>query len=171
MQKHVKLVALICGYFYGGAVFADSVSDSLQKIETETLILKARERQLDVQDKIISKQRQIASKRAESERVTQSAVVGNPMILSIEGLGKNMSASLQLEGGGTADVFSGDILSNGMKVVSIRPNEVIVENGQGKRIRLAGAARGVQEFDTAVSPSAMNFPPLPPPLAHKGFEK
>ncbi|MGZ3237538.1 MAG: type IV pilus biogenesis protein PilP, partial [Burkholderiaceae bacterium] len=107
MQNYLKPIVLFSGLVLSSAVFAESASDNLTRIEAETLVLKAREKQLDVQAKIIARQSEIASKQAESDRLTQTAVYGNPVILSIEGLGKAMFATLQMENGNAIDVQTG----------------------------------------------------------------
>ena len=58
------LVSLLgCAYAY-----ADPTAEKLSQIEGETLLLKARERQLDVQGSILMKQNQIATMRAAGKR-------------------------------------------------------------------------------------------------------
>ncbi|MGZ3240128.1 MAG: type IV pilus biogenesis protein PilP [Burkholderiaceae bacterium] len=165
MQNYLKPIVLFSGLVLSSAVFAESASDNLTRIEAETLVLKAREKQLDVQAKIIARQSEIASKQAESDRLTQTAVYGNPVILSIEGLGKAMFATLQMENGNAIDVQTGDVLSNGMKIVSIRSNEVIIENTKKKRIRLAAASQTPVAFDSTFPSSGLRLPPLAPPTA------
>ena len=106
MSKSLKHIVLISGLLLSGFTLAESASENLTRIEAETLVLKAREKQLDVQAKIIAKQSEIASKQADSNRVTQSAVPGLPVILSIEGLGKNIFATLQLDNGSRTNAMS-----------------------------------------------------------------
>ncbi|WP_211474760.1 type IV pilus biogenesis protein PilP [Collimonas humicola] len=171
MQNYLKHVVFFSGVLLSAAALAESASNDLTKIEAETLVLKARERQLDVQAKIIARQSEIAGKQAETERITQSAVLGNPVILSIEGLGGKMFATLKMENGTTLDVQGGDVLSNGMKVVSIRPNEVIIESARKKRTRLAPATHSAVAFDASYPSPGLNFPPLAPPLSLKGNGK
>src|SRR5688572_30500509 len=104
MPNCLKHLVLLAGLAVSGTVIAESASENLSRIEAETLILKAREKQLDVQAKIIAKQSEIASKQAESDRRTHAAESGNPVILAIEGVGKAMFATLQLANGTTVDV-------------------------------------------------------------------
>ena len=164
MQNYLK--AILCtGLVLSGASYAQSASSDLTKIEAETLVLKARERQLDIQAKIIAKQSEIASKQAETDRIAQSAVAGNPVILSIEGLGGKMFATLRMENGTTVDIQPGDTLSNGMKIVSIRTNEVIIEATKNKRMRLAVASHTPSTFDPAFPSTGLHLPPLAPPNA------
>jgi type IV pilus biogenesis protein PilP len=161
--------ALCATVLLAGAAHAENASSDLTKIEAETLLLKAREKQLDVQAKIVAKQSEIASKQAETDRLAQSAVIGNPVILSIEGLGARMFATLRMENGTSVDIQPGDVLSNGMKIVSIRPNEVIIETDKNKRMRLAVASHSAPvAFDPAYPGTGLHLPPLAPPTAFKG---
>lgn len=168
MPNYLKHAVLLSGLALSASVFAESASDNLTRIEMETLVLKAREKQLDVQAKILARQSEIASKQAESDRITQSPMIGNPVILSIEGLGKSMFATLQMDNGNTVDVRAGDMLSNGMKVVSIRANEVIIETAKKKRVRLAAASHTPATFDASYPSAGLRLPPLAPPTAFKG---
>jgi type IV pilus biogenesis protein PilP len=171
MQNCLKHFILLSGLALSGAACAESASDNLTRIETETLVLKAREKQLDVQAKIIARQSEIASKQAESERLTQSAAIGSPVIVSIEGLGKVMFATLQLDNGNTVDVQAGDVLSNGMKVMSVRQNEVIIETVKKKRMRLAAVSHAPATFDASFPSAGLRLPPLAPPTALRGTGK
>lgn len=171
MQNYLKNITFICGLTISVSVFAESASDNLTRIEMETLVLKAREKQLDVQAKILTKQSEIATKQAESERITLSPVVGNPVIMSIEGIGKSIFATLQLDNGNAVDVKTGDILSNGMRIVSIHTNEVVIETSKKKRMRLAAASQTPAAFDASYPSSGLRLPPLAPPTAFKWPEK
>jgi type IV pilus biogenesis protein PilP len=130
------LAALLCCGLGPVPVLADPTSDQLTKIEAETLLLKARERQLDVQASILAKQNEIAAKQNMGNQLTQGPALGDPVVRGIEGIGDVVFATLQLGDGSVIDVQAGDVLSNGMRVVSIAPGNVIVHKGK-KRIRLA----------------------------------
>lgn len=167
MPNYLKHATLLTALALSAPVLAQSVADDLTRIESETLVLKAREKQLDVQAKIVAKQGEIAARQAESERITQSPALGNPVILSIEGLGKSMFATLQLDNGTTVDVQAGDMLSNGMKVLTIGVNEVIIQTAKKKRMRLAAASQAAPALDAGYPGPGMRLPPLPPPVAIK----
>jgi type IV pilus biogenesis protein PilP len=117
-----------------------SAAERLTQIEAETLVLKAREKQIDAQASILTKQNDIAMKRALNDQLTNKATTGDPIVRSIEGIGRAIYATLQLNNGSMVEARAGDVLPNGMKVVSVRPNEVIVMSRNKRRIRLAGAA-------------------------------
>jgi type IV pilus biogenesis protein PilP len=140
----------------------------LTRIEAETMVLKARERQLDIQAKIIARQNEIAARQAETDRVAQAPVVGNPVIRSIEGIGRTMYATLQTDSGSIIDVKVGDFLPNGAKVTSISTNEVIVETPEKKRIRLAAVSHTRAAFDPSFPSPAVRLPPMLPLAPPRG---
>ena len=140
---------------------AESTSDKLMQIEADTMLLKAREKQLDVRAKVVARELEIAAKRAESERVIQPAAAGNPLVHSIEGMGHAMYATLQLPGGALVDVQAGDVLDNGMRVLSIRPNEVIIQNAKKRPVRLGLMPVWPATAEVGAGP---RLPP-PPPMA------
>lgn len=167
MQNYLKKLVLASALVLPVPLWAETASGDLSKIEAETMVLKARERQLDVQAKIIARQSEIASRQAESDRIVQSASPGNPVIMAIEGIGTNVFATLRMENGTTVDVRAGETLSDGMKVVSIKTNEVIIESAKKKRTRLATATHSTTAFDASYPSSGLHLPPLAPPSAVK----
>ena len=136
--------ALACG----AAGAADETVENLTKLEAETTVLKARAKKLEVQA-------QIATRQAEIAKLTAPAVNGDPTVRSVEGVGKEVYATLQLENGSAIDVKVGDTLPNGMKVASISPNEVVVQKRDKRRYRLGTTP--------VAAPGAMagGLPPLP----------
>src|SRR5450830_817108 len=141
----VALLALLFATTAG----AESTSDSLTRIEAETLVLKAREKQLEVQASIVGRQNEIAAKQSMTNAITQTAVVGDPVIKAIEGIGGRMYATLQLSDGSVVDVQQGDTLANGMKIVLIGPREVVAQSKDSARVRLATYA----QLNTGFNPS------------------
>lgn len=166
MRSSPKSLFLLVWMVHCGAALADSTAESLTKIEAETLVLKARERQLDVQSQIISKQNEIASKQAAAghlERMTSMATTSDPVVRSIEGVGKALYATLMLNNGATVDATIGDTLPNGMRVVSIQSNAVIVETQKRKRVRLSTSSVSAVPYQ-APFPNGMPAVPPPPPV-------
>lgn len=167
MRNKSTPVLFLCATLLAANAYAESASDSLSRIEAETLVLKAREKQLEVQSNIIAKQNDIMARQRMADQLTQTAGAGDPLIRSVEGVGKTMFATLQLNDGSVVDAQAGQVLSNGMKVVSIRLGEVIVETGKKRRIRLASAA-AVQPATATMfnasypTPNLPILPPLPP---------
>jgi type IV pilus biogenesis protein PilP len=115
---------------------AETTSQTLTRLEAETMLLKARERQLEVQASIVGKQNEIAAKQSMTAAMTQAEVVGDPMVRAIEGIGGRVYATLQMNDGSIVEVQRGDKLPGGMRIVSIGPGAVIAQAGE-RRIRLA----------------------------------
>lgn len=129
------------------SVHAETTAQSLTRIEAETMVLKARERQLEVEASIVGKQNEIAAKQTMTTALAQTEVVGDPVIRAIEGIGGRMYATLQMNDGSIVDVQQGDTLPGGMKIVSIGPREVVARSGK-RSVRLASLAYG-----TGVNPA------------------
>lgn len=164
MRNKLGSFMIFSSMFLCTAVSAESMADKLTRIEAETMLLKARERQLDVQAKIVARQLEISAKKAENERVIYPSTMGNPVVYSIEGLGETMYATLQLQGGALIEVQAGDTLDNGMKVLSIRPNEVIILTRKKQPMRLGLPSVLPATYDPGSAGSWPRLPP-PPPMA------
>jgi type IV pilus biogenesis protein PilP len=169
MQNKLGHIVLLSTLLAGPAAFAESTSDQLTRMESETLVLKAREKQLEVQANILTKQNDIRVKQGVNDHLARGPMSGDPLVYSVEGIGKAMVATLQM-GNSVIDAKSGDVLPNGMRVVSIRANEVIVETRKRQRRRLA-AANGA--MDTAGAYPGPGIPPLPsfPPVMPRGVDR
>lgn len=165
MPNNSKRIVFLAALLSCSAVLADPTSDKLTEIEAETLLLKAREKQLDVQASILSKQNEIAAKQNAGNQLVHNAMADDPIVQGVEGLGKDVFATLQFSDGTIIDVRAGDVLSNGMRVVSIAPSNVIVQKGK-KRIRLSRYAPR-QAFNPNL-PASGSLLPLPA-AAPKGF--
>jgi type IV pilus biogenesis protein PilP len=140
--------------------YADPTAEKLSRIEGETLLLKARERQLDVQGSILMKQNQIATIQAATTALTHAPGAGDPQVRSVEGIGRAVFATRQLGDGALVEVQAGDMLPKGMQVLSIAPGNVIVRKGR-QRVRLAQAAP-LQVQSGPVLPMAAAVPGPPP---------
>lgn len=136
---------------------AESTSDSLTRIEAETMVLKAREKQLEVQASIVGKQNEIAAKQSMTAALAQTEVVGDPVIRAIEGIGGRMYATLQMSDGSIIDVQQGDTLPGGMKIVSIGSREVVAQSKHGK-IRLASYAQANNGFNPSFPGPGLALP-------------
>lgn len=152
----IGLLALVLG----SRVLADPTSDSLTQIEEETLVLKAREKQLEVQANIIGKQNEIAVRQSMGNLLIHSPAIGDPVVRAIEGVGKSTYATLQLSDGASVEAKSGDLLPNGMRVLTIGASEVIVQTRQKKRVRLSAQTPASFGFNPYY-PSPGVVPPLP----------
>lgn len=160
MRNKLKpAVAALC-ILLPAAALADSTADRLTRIEAETLVLKAREKQLAVQAQIAAKQAEIATRQAENYRLARIASVNDPVIQAVEGIGDTVYATLQLDNGSTVEAKVGDVLPNGMRVLAINPNEVIVETQKKKRVRLGTGTHAAAHYGPT-SMSVSGLPPLP----------
>jgi type IV pilus biogenesis protein PilP len=159
MQNKLTLLFAAMTAFYASGAGAENTSESLTRIEAETLVLKAREKQLEIQSSIVSKQNEIAVKQSMTTVINQPVVVGDPVIRAIEGIGGKLYATLQLSDGSIVDVQQGDILSNGMKIVAISSREVQVLSKNNQRIRLASYAQQNNGFNPSFPSAGLSFPP------------
>ncbi|SFF95909.1 type IV pilus biogenesis protein PilP [Duganella sp. CF458] len=126
---------------------AESTAASLTRIEAETMLLRAREKQLEVQSSIITKQNEIAAKQTMGAMLSQPVVVGDPVVRAVEGLGDTMFATLEMSNGSVAEVQVGSVLPGGMRIVSIQNNEVMASAPGRKRVRLSGYTQQVNAFN------------------------
>ena len=150
------------------AARAESTASDLERIEAETLLLKARQKKIEVEAQIAAKENEIASKRATQVMYARTASSMDPVVRSIEGIGKSIYATLQFENGGLVDVKAGDRLQNGMRVVSVQANEVIVETAKRQRIRLLTSAGGAHSYGSGYAGATPPLPPLSPAQGIRG---
>ncbi|WP_034300961.1 type IV pilus biogenesis protein PilP [Herbaspirillum sp. RV1423] len=158
MRNKLVIPFAVLAALYGNGAYAESTSDSLTRIEAETLVLKAREKQLEVQANIVGKQNEIAAKQSLTAAITQTTVVGDPVIRAIEGISGRMYATLQLSDGSVVDVQQGDTLASGMKIVSIGPREVVAQSKNNQRVRLATYAQVNSGFNPNFPSSGLSLP-------------
>jgi len=88
-----------------------------------------------------------------------------PTVNWIEGVGKILTAQLQLDNGAKIQAREGDVIDNrGTKVTSIKPGEVVIKRN-GKAIRLATTPQQTNPYgqNTAVPGLGMMPPQLPMP--------
>lgn len=161
MGNNRKSILVLLVFALSGLAFAESTSDALTRIEAETMLLKAREKQLDVQANILSKQNEIALKRGVATTLPQVSNGPDPVLRGIEGLGKSLYATLEA-GGGVFEVQRDDVLPNGMRVVSITMNGVTLRHPSGRNVHLAVTVRN-SAFGPAAAGTLPPLPPLAPP--------
>ncbi|MES2742991.1 MAG: type IV pilus biogenesis protein PilP [Pseudomonadota bacterium] len=159
----VVLLATLC--LLSGAAAAQSTAEQLSQIENDTLVLKAQERQMAVKLQLANQQAELNARHSDSGRAAaQPGRGGDPTIVSIEGIGEKLYATLMMANGASIEVQSGETLPNGMRVLSIRANEVLVQGDKKQRIRLAsGAPAAAPPSAPAANPrQPFILPPLPP---------
>lgn len=158
MRNKFALLLAATTALYATGAGAESTSDILSRIEAETLVLKAREKQLEIQSNIVSKQNEIAVKQSMTTAITQPVVVGDPVIRAIEGMGGKMYATLQLSDGSVVDVQQGDVLSSGMKIVAISAREVVALSKDSRRVRLGSYAQQNNGFNPGFPGAGLSLP-------------
>jgi type IV pilus biogenesis protein PilP len=161
MRNDAKWILALFAATLAGLAAAESTSDALTRIEAETVLLKAREKQLEVQSNILGRQNEIALRQGAGNALPHMPTGGEPVVLGIEGLGAAIHATLELNDGSLLDVEAGDVLPNGMRVVSIRASAVVVRTRAGKNIRLAGAGTGRTNY-VGEGSALMPLPPFSP---------
>lgn len=117
-----------------------ATAESLARIENDTLLLKAQERQMAVRLVLATQRNDLALRHAETRNLERPARAGDPTVVAVEGIGRDTHATLMLDNGSLFDAAPGDMLPNGMTVLSVRAGEVVVGRGRKERIRLSHAA-------------------------------
>ncbi|MDY7573517.1 type IV pilus biogenesis protein PilP [Actimicrobium sp. CCI2.3] len=146
------------------AASGETIADQLTRIDAETLVLKAQERQLAIQTKVLQLQSELTARQASIDQSARPGSPGDPTVQSIEGIGDTVFATLLFENGSSIDVRAGDILPNGMRVLSVRTNEVTVSAETRRKVRLLpgnGNATLISAASGAV-PTTMTMPASPP---------
>lgn len=149
-----------------------ATADSLARIENETLLLKAQERQMAVRLVLATQRNDLAQRHAETRSLERPARAGDPTVVAVEGIGSHPSVTLVMDNGSQFDAAIGDVLPNGMTVLSVRAGEVVVGRGRAERIRLSHAAPAAPTVPAAsmpgpapgAAPAAARAPWTLPPL-------
>lgn len=149
-----------------------ATADSLARIENDTLLLKAEERQMAVRLQLAAQRSDLAQRHAQARQLERPARAGDPTVVAVEGIGGRMHATLMMDNGSQLEAATGDVLPNGMTLLSVRAGEVVVGRGRKERIRLAHAApagapaaAGAATAAGAAQRSGWTLPALPPPVA------
>ena len=128
------VVLVACTILVATPARAGSTADDLARIEAEHMVLKARLRVLETRA-------QMAARQADIERYGPGAQgSGLPTVAGIEGSGEKLQATVLMGNGYATEVLQGDTLPNGMRVVSIRHDGVVVRGADRKRVRLKPAS-------------------------------
>lgn len=175
MRTERPICAILCALLLVslGARAADpaaapSTADSLARIEHETLLLKAQERQMAVRLALAAQHNDLAQRHIETRNLARPARAGDPSVVAVEAIGPRQVATLLLDNGSLLEAAPGDLLPNGMTLLSIRAGEVVAGRGRKERIRLAHAAPPAAPGSGVTGPSpatAARAPWTLPPLA------
>lgn len=140
-----------------------STALALTRIEEETLLLKARLQELETEA-------QIAQRNAELDRIAGVADDrGATQVRAVEGLGSALRATLWNRSMGEFEAKVGDTLGNGMRIVAIRPSEVLALPAHGKKpiplpMAVTTGATSFQSDTGGLSNAAATGVPGLPPL-------
>ncbi len=144
------------------AAGGESIADQLSRIDAETLVLKAQERQLAVQTKILQLQADLNNRQTSIDQNARPGAPGDPTVQSIEGIGDAVFATLLFENGSSIDVRTGDVLPNGMRVLSVRTNEVTVSADKRRNVRLLPGNAALISAASGAVPATMALPSVAP---------
>ena len=153
------IVLMVCASLGASAARAGSTADDLAQIEAQHVVLKARLRVLETQA-------QMAARQAEIERHGPVAEGGMPTLGGVEGVGDKLYATIYMENGYIVEVRTGDMLPNGMRVLSVKPSNVLVQKADKTRVRLKPAGeppRGTGLNFSAAGAASLPFGDAPPP--------
>lgn len=149
---------------------AGSTADDLARIEAEHMVLKARLRVLETRA-------QMAARQADIERYRPGAHGSSvPTVAGIEGAGAKLQATVLMGNGYVTEVLPGDTLPNGMRVVSIRHDGVVVQGADRRRVRLKPSTEQPDGREPALLPAsepaaAPAAVPVMPPAPRPGVPR
>lgn len=103
-----------------------ATAQALTRLEEESLLLKARLKALETEA-------QIAQRNAELTRLTAAGERSGFVVRAVEGLGNALYATLWSRDQGEVEVKVGDTLPNGMRIVAVRPGEVLAQAARSRK--------------------------------------
>ena len=133
----------------------------LTHLQEQTMLLRAEIKKLDAQAEVA--QRNAVLTRLGSAGNAADSSFDAVRVVAIEGLGRRFSARLQSSGGQEFDVSAGDMLPNGLHIVSIASNEVVGRWSSGQTLHLMPvlASRSGAVFNPGVSSASAGTAPMP----------
>ncbi|MFM0289848.1 type IV pilus biogenesis protein PilP [Paraburkholderia megapolitana] len=130
-----------------------AAAQELMGLQEDTVILNAQLKKLDVQTQVAERQEALSKM---GRAVTNDEVA----VIATQGLGHTMMATLNVNNSSEVDVHAGDTLSNGMRVVSIRPGIVVIDS-HGMRNTLTVSSSGTQSNMVATGGMRNGMSPIP----------
>ena len=159
---HAKPLFLAIAFLLSGSsVIAATTGEALTEINTDIEVLEIQVKRDDLRLKQLKQ-------KADMEKLA-GGVSSDYQVVWVEGLGKKQFAQLVTENGNRYEVRNGDKLPGGLKVVSIAPNEVLVEDG-AKRKRMLSFAPAWMSGNNQTS-SVMSGMPGSMPQVQPGFPR
>ncbi|PCE22551.1 hypothetical protein BWP39_23005 [Paraburkholderia acidicola] len=132
-----------------------AAAQELMGLQEDTVILNAQLKKLDVQTQVAERQEALSKM---GRAVTNDEVA----VIATQGLGRMMMATLNVNNSSEVDVHAGDTLSNGMRVVSIRPGVVVIDShGMRNTLTVSSSSSGTQSHMVATSGMRNGMSPIP----------
>lgn len=144
----MKLGALVVALM-STAVLAEGTVGDLSKIQSETLIIKAKVNRASAQAELEAKSHVNGPSSANDEDV--------PVVKNVYGFGKKLMATFLFSSGVTIDAREGEVIMGGYKVASLSVDKVELEKG-GRRFPVGFS--GTPPIQGAPSRAAVSGGPL-----------
>jgi type IV pilus biogenesis protein PilP len=131
-------------------------TNELMRLQEDTLLLKAQLKQLDAQTQVVEREEAL-------HRMGSHTSYDDMSLIATQSLGKTTSATILSSEGAEISVQTGDILSNGMHVVSIRSGAIVLAGKGGRRVTLTviSPQRTVSSIAATGAVNGGGVPPLP----------
>lgn len=148
MAVPVALLALTVGC---GVALAEGTVGDLSRIQTETLLLKAKVSRASAQAELDAKSRGGPTGGSDTEA---------PVVKNVYGVGGKMAATFLYGSGVVVDGRAGDAIPGGFKVVSVSIDKIELSKG-GKTFQIGfSATPPVQAAPTGTPGGPAGFPPV-----------
>lgn len=142
--------------------------DEVAKLNAELQLAKGRAAKLSVDLELANKRRELEKAQGSGDNAIPK---GMPAVVSIEGVGAKLVATLSFANGMVIGARAGDVLPTGAKVERIEPSAVYVKAGnRSSRLPLMLSKTQPFSYDTpvpgrvAARADSTSLPVLPPPM-------
>jgi type IV pilus biogenesis protein PilP len=138
---------------------AVQAANELMRLQEDTLLLKAQLKKLDAEAQVVEREEALP-------RMGRPVPYGDMSLVATQSLGKATSATISSGDGAEIGVETGDMLPNGMHVVSIRSGAIVLAGREGHHVTLTvvspqQTARNIAAMGAANSGGVPPFPVLP----------
>ncbi|MGH8778321.1 type IV pilus biogenesis protein PilP [Paraburkholderia sp.] len=141
----------------GPSPAALAASRELMGLQEDTVILKAQLKKLEAQAEVAARQDALG-------KMGRSVTNDEIAVVATQSLGSTTTATLNVNDSSEVDVHAGDMLPNGMRVISIRPGAVVIDS-HGTRTTLTVSATRVRDARMVATSGStgmsMGTPPIP----------
>ena len=159
---HAKTVFCIAILSMVSSSFAASPAEQITDINTDIAVLDAQVKRDDLRLRNMKQ-------RADIEKINGGAS-SDLQVVWVEGIGKQKYAQLITEAGNRYEVRAGDKLPQGLRVVSVAPNEVVVEDSAKRRRMLTMAPASASNSNAIGSPMSSSGGAAPVPTMMPGVK-